>query len=1154
MEGMNKVLCKKILATTTVLLCALPFAWANTSENTSVNKMEVNVQDGLKIRGTVFDKDGKPVVGAAVQEKGTSNYAITDGSGRFSIDSKAGSKLIVSCIGFKEIEITASQDMKITLKEDAELLSEVVVVGYGKQKKSSLTGSVASVNVDETLDSRPIADVGRGLQGAVAGLNINIPTGEVGSDPIMKIRGQVGSIDGSSAPLILLDNVEIPSITMINPDDIKSITVLKDAAAASIYGSKAAFGVILITTKAAEKNDKVQVTYSTNFSWQNPAKKIEIGGLESIRYIVDAAKNRKATLPIGTFWRFDENTYEKAKAWQEKYGDTVKWNDPVVYGRDWSWDGTNKLGYRLYDGAKAMIKEWTPTQTHNLSVNGVSGKTSYNLGLGYLDQTGMSRAAKVDDFKRYNASIGFNSKINKWLTVRVSSLYSDRNKRYPGVGTTSDPWLYVYRWSALFPIGVKEGITGENINEPVYEMGNANTDNLRNQYFNVNVGATIDFTKDWDLQIDYTYDSNHMEKNEAWVTRHAGNSWYSPTPMLDAEGNQIYVNEDGEIVEEGGTPAYKFPVSTYGSGHNGDITATRSHTENKTLNAYTTYNLLLGANKQHAMKFMAGMNMVQTRYNMLWGKKNDLLDQKNPQFPLAIGDQFSNANNTWSSRLGFFGRFNYSFDNRYFIEANIRRDGSSKFPSHLRWKWFPSVSAGWVFTNEKFMQSIQDILSFGKLRASWGSIGDQTIPAELYISKLPGGQQSWLDSNGNKTNWYGAPTLVNPDITWQMINTMDFGIDLRFFKNQLGIVFDWYQRDTKNMILPGDALPNTLGVSAPKGNYGNLRTNGWELTVDFNHRFQNGFGINTSFAISDATSVTTKGADWQTPWENRSIYNGFSTGRRYGDIYGYVTDRLYQAEDFVWDGDEIEKITVIYKGTPRTTHRQTAEYPIYQTEFENSDKLICGPGDVKFVDVNGDGYINPGHKTNGDHGDLVVIGNSTPRYEYSFKLGLDWKGFDFSMLLQGIGKRKIWGAGQLAIPGFQLGGGCIPKTFTKDYWTPERTDAFYPKAWDLGDSNTGFTYQVQSKYLLNMAYLRLKNVTIGYSVPAKLLSKIHMSKVRVYVSLENFLTFDHLRGLPIDPEAISGYSMHRHSGYNLGRTGTGSPMFKTASFGAQISF
>ena len=477
------------------------------------------------VNGLIVDANGEPVIGASVIEKGTTNGGITDINGKFTLTVKPGAILRISYIGFQTQEVKATRTMKITLKEDSELLEEVVVVGYGTQKKANLTGAVATVDVNKTLDSRPIADIGRGLQGAVAGVNITIPTGEVGSDPLIKIRGQVGSISGSNAPLILLDNVEIPSIQMVNPNDIQSISVLKDAASSSIYGSKAAFGVILITTKSGAQNEKFEISYSNNFSWQDPAKKIEIGGIEALQYTLDAQNNRREPMPAGGFWRISPESLEKAIEWQNMYGGKVKWNDPVVYGRDWYYDGKDKYGYRLYDGAKAMIKNWTPTMTHNLSVNGKSGKTSYNIGLGYLDQSGMSRTAKEDDFKRYNASVSVTSEINKYITVRASSIYSDRNKRYPGIGnTTADPWLYLYRWSPLMPMGVTEN--GNPLKEPTYEMAAANTDNLQNKYYNINLGFTLNLTKNWDVKFDYTYDRQTTETNSSVMQYEAGEMWY----------------------------------------------------------------------------------------------------------------------------------------------------------------------------------------------------------------------------------------------------------------------------------------------------------------------------------------------------------------------------------------------------------------------------------------------------------------------------------------------------------------------------------------------------------------------------------------------------------------------------------------------------
>lgn len=1124
----------------------------------SENSLGVTEQlQAQTITGVVVDTNGEPVIGASVVEKGTTNGGITNLDGRFTLTVKPGAVLKISYVGYQTQEVKATKMMKIVLKEDSEMLSEVVVVGYGTQKKANLTGAVATVDVNKTLDSRPIADIGRGLQGSVAGVNITIPTGEVGSDPLIKIRGQIGSIEGKATPLILLDNVEIPSIQMVNPNDVQSISVLKDAASSSIYGSKAAFGVILITTKSGAQSEKFEVSYSNNFSWQDPAKKIEIGGIEALQYTLDAQINRQEAMPAGGFWRISPESLEKAIEWQRLYGGKVNWDEPVVYGRDWYYDGKDKYGYRLYDGAKAMIRNWAPTMTHNLSVNGKSGKTSYNIGLGYLDQSGMSRTAKKDDFKRYNASVSVTSEINKWLTVRASSIYSDRNKRYPGIGNTAaDPWLYLYRWSPLMPMGVKEN--GHPLKDPAYEMSAANTDNQQNKYYNVNLGFTLNLTKNWDVKFDYTYDRQTTETNTSVMQYEAGGTWYAPTAWIE-NGSQVYVNELGERVDTDGMPAYQFPVEKYYNSSGPGASQVGQETkaiDNNTFNIYTTYNLQLGAEKEHAFKFMVGMNRVTSKWNSMKGWKTNLIDLTNPQFPLASGDQFVEGNRNWEAQLGFFGRINYSFEDRYFVEANLRRDGSSKFPSNLQWKWFPSFSAGWVFTNEKFMKPVENILSFGKFRASWGSIGDQTVSNTLYKSVLESGQSNWLDGSGNKMPLFGTPSLVDSDISWQEIETLDLGVDLRFFNNKLGFTFDWYRRDTKNMIIPGESLPVTLGATAPKGNYGSLRTKGWELSADFNHRFANGLGINVMASIADATTYITKGADYLTPWEDRKLSTVYSTGRRYGDIYGLVTDRLFQKEDFVYGADgQIEKVIVVYNGTARTTNKQTSPYPVYQVHYEDGNKLIFAPGDVKFVDLDGDGYITPGTSTNGNPGDQTVIGNTTPRYEYSFRLGADYKGFDFSIFFQGIGKRQIWGEGQLAIAGYNAKEGALPKTFTTDYWTEERTDAFYPRAWNLGGSSTGFSMQKQSRYLLDMSYLRIKNITLGYTVPKNILSKVYISKARIYMSLENFFTFDNLNGLPIDPEAVSGYSMFRTDAqYNLGRTGTGTPVFKSISCGVQLTF
>ena len=648
---------KKILTVVAISTLLLSSGNVIATQTTIDGSLRVTEQLQTQIvNGLVVDVNGEPVIGASVVEKGTTNGGITDINGKFTLNVKPGSTLQISFVGYQTQEVKATKTVKVVLKEDSELLSEVVVVGYGTQKKANLTGAVATVDVNKTLDSRPIADIGRGLQGSVPGVNITIPTGEIGSDPLIKIRGQIGSISGNNTPLILLDNVEIPSIQMVNPNDVQSISVLKDAASSSIYGSKAAFGVILITTKSGAQTDKFEVSYSNNFSWQDPAKSIEIGGIEALQYTLDAQINRGEPMPAGGFWRISPESLEKAIEWQKQYGGKVKWNDPVVYGRDWYYDGKDKYGYRLYDAAKAMVRNWAPTMSHNLSVNGKSGKTSYNIGLGYLDQSGMSKTAKKDDFKRYNASVSVTSELNKYLTVRASSIYSDRNKRYPGIGNTSaDPWLYMYRWSPLFPMGVTEH--GNPLKEPSYEMAASNTDNLQNKYYNVNLGFTLNITKNWDVKFDYTYDRQTSETNSSVTQYEAGATWYAPTAWIE-NGSQVFVNEQGERVDTGGMPAYRFPVEKYynssGPGAS-QVGYQNKSVDNNTFNIYTTYNLQLGAEKEHAFKFMVGMNRVTSKWSSHKGWKTNLIDLTNPQFPLASGDQFIEGDRNWEAQLGFFG-------------------------------------------------------------------------------------------------------------------------------------------------------------------------------------------------------------------------------------------------------------------------------------------------------------------------------------------------------------------------------------------------------------------------------------------------------------------------------------------------------------------
>ncbi|MEQ7802446.1 SusC/RagA family TonB-linked outer membrane protein [Pedobacter sp. ASV1-7] len=1115
------------------------------------------------IIGKVTSSDGSPLPGVTVKSKNTPATIETSANGNYSIRVSVGDVITFSYIGYQtqELKITAATTTyNVSLKESDQGLSEVVVVGYGTQRKSNLTGAVSSIDVNKTLLGRPVADVGRSLQGAAPGLSVVIPSGEVGSDPIIKIRGQIGSFRGTAQPLILLDNVEIPSIQLVNPADIANVTVLKDAAASSIYGAKAAFGVVLITTKTGSGSDKPTISYTNNFSFQNPWKKLRMGEVSALKYTVDAAERIGTFTPVGAFYYVDRASYEKAVEWQNTYGGTVGPNDPTVFGRDWYVQGaTNqKMGVRTYNAYDLMVEEWAPTQQHNLSIGGTTGKTSYNIGLAALNQSGMMKPAKSDEFTRYNGSLKVSSELNKYLTVRAGAMYVQRNKEYAYItnSTTADPWLYLYRWGPLYPFGNDEN--GDPIRSPASEAAAANTAKILQNYFNVNAGATVNIKDNWKVDFDYTFSNQDTIWNRPGTRYTARNSWVAPRARLDGSGAPVYVNSAGQVVSSG-TPgsfaAFDLLKETYtANGANPDhMYRFAGNWYTHTINAFTTYNLKL--KEDHDFKFILGINRVALSRESQFTQITNLSDITNPQFAFAAGTTTGGGNKYREAQLGYFGRVNYAFKNKYLLEANLRYDGTSKFPRDLWWRWFPSFSAGWVASEEQFMDWAKPSLSLLKIRGSWGSIGDQTVSSGLYISQMLSGMSSWINS-GVRAPYVGTPTAVVSSIGWQNIVNKNLGVDLGFLNNNLNVTFDIYQRDSKDAIVPMEGVPLTFGAAAPVSNFGELSTRGWDLAVDYNHRFENGLGVNLRATLSDAKSIITK-------YGTLTGVNENYVGKTIGEIWGYRTDRLYQLSDFELDGAGKPQLITLTTAESALHGNKKAyklkagadgKKPVYQPFLQNSADFNFGPGDVKFIDVNGDGEISNGKGLLNDHGDLEKIGNSTPRYEYSFRLGFDFKGFDVSAFFQGVGSRKIWGDGFLAIPGYNSADGAMPAAFSENYWTPQNTGAFYPAAYNNAGSNVNNNLQVQDRYLLNMAYIRLKNLTLGYSLPSDLLRKVSVSSLRVYASIENFITWDKLGDLPIDPEAISGYSMWNQDNYNLGRIGTGIPAFKSISFGVQLNF
>lgn len=1110
--------------------------------------------------------DGQPIPGATIKIKGASIATQTESNGAYTIKAKSGDVLEFIYLGMTTVEriVGSATTINVSLSDSNSNLNEIVVVGYGTQKKANLTGATTTINVKETLEGRPIADVGRALQGAAAGLSITVPSGEVGSDPLIKIRGQIGSFRGGSSPLILVDNVEIPSIQLVNPNDIASISILKDAASASIYGSKGAFGVVLITTKKGSETSVPQINYSSNFAFQNPWKELKMGDVNALKYTVDAAERIGTFTPVGAFYYVDRASYEKAVAWKEKYGNTITSEDPTVYGRDWyvQGAGNSKMGVRTYNPYDLLIKEWAPTNQHNLTVGGTTGKTNYNIGLAMLDQSGMIKPAKSDQFTRYNASVRVSSELNKYVTARAGALFSRRNKEYPYMtnSTTADAWYYLYRWGPLYPLGNDEN--GDPIRSPVSEAAAANTANILNNYINVNLGSTVNIMKNWKVDFDYTFSNQDQQWKRPGTRFTARNSWAAPVARVDANGQPVYVNNEGQVVANStlGIRAYDLNNETYTAlGSNPDhFYRSNENFYSHTINAFTTYSMKL--EEDHDFKFILGLNRVAATTENQFTQITNLTDIINPQFNFAVGTITGGGNKFWESQLGYFGRVNYAFKNKYLIEGNLRYDGASKFPRELWWRWYPSVSAGWVLSEENFMSGLKSVINFAKIRASWGSIGDQSVPNGLYIPQMSGSQSNWI-GNGVRVSQVGSPPAVSTSVTWQDIVSSNLGLDLTLLNNKLNVTAEVFQRNTNNAIVPAEGIPLTLGVGAPESNYGSLRTRGWELSIDFNHRFKNGLGIKVGGNITDAKSIITAYGSTQS-------VNGNYVGRTVGEIWGYRTDRLYQLDDFELDASgkpiliNLTPAESAKYGKPGTAgprayklkNGPNGEKPVYQPFLQNNSAFFFGPGDVKFKDLNGDGEIDNGTTLLTDHGDLEVIGNSTPRYEYGFRLSADYKGVDISAFFQGVGSRKLWGNSALSIPGFNTADGAMAASFVDDYWTPQNTGAFYPAAFNNANSNSANNMQIQDRYLLNMAYLRLKNLTVGYTFPKRMFSKVGISSLRVYGALENFITFDKLNGLPIDPETINGFSIWNESNYNSGRTALGVPAFKTASFGVQLNF
>lgn len=1018
------------------------------------------LQEKKMVNGVVVDVTGMPVIGANVMEKGTTNGTITDMDGKFSLEVDKDATLIFSYIGFagQEIKVGNQTNLSITLKEDAEALDEVVVVGFGTQKKVNLTGAVSSVT-SEAFENRSVSNVSQALQGSMPGLNITQSHGYLDSTPDINIRG-VGTIgEGSSgAPLILIDGME-GDMNRLNPQDIESVSVLKDAAASSIYGSRAPFGVILITTKKG-KSGKFSVNYNNSFRWNKSINMPEtVDSYTFATYFNEAATN------AGMTGHFSAERLQKIKDFMDgkiSGGIDPDPNNPT------RWADLYDKGYGNTDWINLIFDDTTFSQEHNLSVSGGSEKVQMYASVNYLGQDGYIRL-NPETNQRVSTNLKVTSKLNDYISLNYNMRYNQIDYEKPTSLTDGlfsnlsrqswptliayDPNGYLYAY-ATHALRLRDGgRTTKKSNETIQQLN-----------------MVIEPIKGWKIIGDVNYKMYHER--------------------LHAETLKVYNHDvNGEPYQE-----------TLG-GANSSVSENYVGSKYLNLNAYTEYAHSFDA--EHNFKIMVGVqseqlwqdNTAASRLGIIVQEMNTIdttngMDSSGQSVPPTVGGAY----NKWAT-AGYFGRLNYDYKGRYLVEGNIRYDGTSRYRSDQRWRWFPSVSVGWNLANEEFWHNLSDYVSTFKLRGSFGLLGNQNTSVwyPTYLTMPIGASNSaWL-INGNQMNTSSAPGLISTTMGWETVKTTNIGFDANALNNRLGVSLEWFTRKTEDMIGPAEEMPVILGTAVPKTNNTSLRTNGWELNISWRDRLENGLGYNIAFNLSDAR---TKILEYP---NHTGTVTGYYSGKNMGEIWGFETI-----------------------GIAKTQEEMDAHLATLPNGGQNTMGTNWAAGDIMYKDLNGDGKIDWGNSTYDDLGDMKVIGNDTPRYMFGLNLGADWKGFDFSIFFQGVMKRDyftgssdFWGASSL-----------WSSTFYEqhmDYFRNDENhilglnlDSYYPRpVFDSGKNK-----HAQTRYLLDASYIRLKNLSIGYTLPKSLVNKWKLQNLRVYLTGENLWTGTGLTDL-FDPETIS---------------------------------
>lgn len=1030
----------------------LPPCLATKNATLASDKVNIVWQD-ISIKGKVVDKSGESLPGAAIRILGKEQGAVTDFDGQFTITANKGDKLEISFIGYitKTVVANNSNELVIVLEEDSKTLDEVVVVGYGTQKKVNLTGAVASVSSD-ALESRPITNLSQGLQGMIGNLNISASNGSPGKGYGFNVRGTT-SIN-SAGPLVLIDGVQMDP-NLVNPADVESVSVLKDAASASIYGTQAAYGVVLITTKKG-KDQRAKISLSGNWSSNSSTRIPEY--MDSWTF---ANFHNMTNRNSGGGDYYDRNYMEHIYA----YYTDPKHNLPVFI------DPSNPNKY-LYCGNTDWIEETrkkhTLTQQYTLSINGGTGKTSYYGSLGFMDQEGQLKHYD-DNYRRVNASLNVNTEIRKWLQIGMKINYNNTKHDTP-FGTNSNDMEAAFYGADLRPF------------MPVYHPDG----NYSGQGSWTNMVATQAISG-----------SRVHKENDLWLT---GSIKINPLKGWNIHADYTYnmyirhkKYHGKEIVEHYANPEVTtiFPHITPSS-----VKFTSDDDYYQVFNAYTDYEHNFG---KHGIKLLAGYNYERKDYRWFDAERQNLISQDIASLGMAYGEKYNGSGEHAWATMGYFARLNYNYDDRYLLELNGRYDGSSKFPKDNRFAFFPSFSAAWRISNEAFFANAGKYVDELKFRASYGSLGNQSVGGDYpYISTMKANGEMGYLVDGKKIASVSPGGIVSPILTWETVRQIDFGLDWVALNNRLYGTFDWYRRMTYDMVTDGIPLPAVLGTGAPQANTADLKTTGWELNIGWRDRLKNDFSYDVSLVLSDYKAEITK---FNNP---EKLLSKHYAGKQWGEIWGFVTEGIFQNEEEV------------------ANHVSQSE--IYGGEWY--------PGDVKYKNLDGDDKISYGKNTVDNPGDRKIIGNSEPRYCYGIKADAQWKSFDLSIFFQGVGKKDVelggnqfWGFGSEWH---------VPFLHTLDCWTEENRNAYFPRS--TYDNVTG-NRQTQTRYLQDASYLRLKNLTIGYTLPKSLLEKWKIDNVRIYMSGQNLLTFDHLFDI-YDPEtvSISSYPLQKSISFGLNIT------------------